>query len=601
MLPKIGSFILFLVFLLSQTQTLRSQNINQPENVSNDWKLTTVGKVKQLVVNRGRLYSWNVDYPGLIDCEYPAGSKEEHISRCLYQLSGITEDGQKVMNGPDDLWPSSEPWDTIWVVNSGEVVHIPYWPNYTPVSDQDFVARYDDYTILDRGGNEPHIPLNVDVIQTVFSWAGPPPLDEVILWTYYIIPRQFDLTGVYFTITNESTIGTWTLNPAADDRVSYYPDLNMEVFEDGPGGEDGDAIGALGFQFFFPSDYPEDQYKPTWLWGINYFDIPGDAIERIRYERVVASGMIMQNQQSYDGNSAWFSVGPFKVDFGDTLIIRMAEILGEGVDGVLNNAEQFATLVEEMGVDFKVPSSPPPPPLRAETRSKEIRLIWEPTTQINPEIYRDPNRADSVDQPFEGYRVYKSTQSLEGPWVLLAEYDVLNNGYGNNFGLAYEYTDLGLLNNTEYYYAVTSFCKSDTVLGWPELESSFSQSSIVAIPGSATPETVGKVAAVPNPYRGDIDYHSYIPPWEPSPLERSWLEQDRRIQFINLPTRCEINIHTLAGDFVAGIEHNDPVRGFENWNLTSDQGQAVASGLYFFTVKDLQNGKVQVGKLVVIK
>ena len=47
---------------------------------------------------------------------------------------------------------------------------------------------------------------------------------------------------------------------------------------------------------------------------------------------VIASGMIMQNQQSYDGNSAWFSVGPYNVDFGDTLILRMAEILGEGVD-----------------------------------------------------------------------------------------------------------------------------------------------------------------------------------------------------------------------------------------------------------------------------
>jgi hypothetical protein len=79
------------------------------------------------------------------------------------------------------------------------------------------------------------------------------------------------------------------------------------------------------------------------------------------------------------------------------------------------------------------------------------------------------------------------------------------------------------------------------------------------------------------------------------------MEQDRRVQFINLPERCEIRIYTLAGDLVDTIYHENPSRGYEDWNLTSSVGQAISSGLYLFTVEDKNNNQVQVGKFVVIK
>ncbi len=124
----------------------------------------------------------------------------------------------------------------------------------------------------------------------------------------------------------------------------------------------------------------------------------------------------------------------------------------------------------------------------------------------------------------------------------------------------------------------------------------------MVIPGTAPPETVGEVAVVPNPYRGDIAYSTFNPPWEKPPATRQrWLEQDRRIQFINLPEECEIKIFTLSGDLVTTLYHRDPERGYQDWNLTSDVGQAIASDIYLFTVKDLKNGQVQVGKFVVIK
>jgi hypothetical protein len=161
---------------------------------------------------------------------------------------------------------------------------------------------------------------------------------------------------------------------------------------------------------------------------------------------------------------------------------------------------------------------------------------------------------------------------------------------------------VGLLNNFEYYYTVTAFSKPDTVSDFPSQQSSMNANAKIVIPGTEPPAKVGQVAVVPNPYRGDIAYDSYNPPWEkPSGSRTRWMEQDRRVQFINLPSNCEIKIYSSAGDLVRTIKHMDASQGYESWDLTSSVGQAVSSGIYLFTVKDIELKDVQVGKFVIIK
>jgi hypothetical protein len=107
---------------------------------------------------------------------------------------------------------------------------------------------------------------------------------------------------------------------------------------------------------------------------------------------------------------------------------------------------------------------------------------------------------------------------------------------------------------------------------------------------------------VPNPYRSDVSYHNYTPAWEtPTGKWKTWFENDRRIQFINLPERCEIKIYTLAGDIIITLHHDDPIKGFHDWNLTSYIGLAVSSGIYLFTVQDQKTGEVQTGKFVILR
>jgi len=286
----------------------------------------------------------------------------------------------------------------------------------------------------------------------------------------------------------------------------------------------------------------------------------------------------------------------------------LAAMPGTDRDDILKRAQNLEDFVES---GFAVPKPPPAPPLRYTIQNHAVTLNWKAQPgDINPETYTDSSRLDVEiePQPFEGYRLYKSTWSINGPWTMLAEYDIAGNGEFNDIGIQYEYTDQGLLNNLEYYYSVTAFSKVDKISGFGSLSSSESANAVETIPGTEPPETVGQVAVVPNPYRGDQFYHLYNPPWEKSSVihgdlidQTRWFESDRRIQFINLPSPCEIIIYTLSGDVMRTLKHSDQYKGYMNWNLTSNVGQTIASGIYLYTVKDLKNGKVQSGRFVVIK
>ncbi|MCK4577643.1 MAG: hypothetical protein KAU50_02560 [Candidatus Marinimicrobia bacterium] len=582
-----------------------SGSLYAQQQVTLDWKMHDVGSVRQFISNIGCLWPTGYllgDFTGRIYCEFPPNSEEEHIGEGGIWVGALAGGDTLVSvasswHSSAEFFPSSALWDTIWVIQRGDTVDIPYWPGYVAVSDQDFVCRYSDYNLTNIAL---HTPLYLDVIQTSYAWSSPP-LDEMIVYNFYVTSTQIDLKDTYISYWLDGNVGYrgqgWDF--ALDDYSVYYEDRHLAVSIDQPGGVDGTAYGPIGIKIYPPDDVPE--VSPRWAFNwVENPDFGPPSRDPQRYTDM-ASGIIQQNQPFAVGSQFYISFGPFDLQLGDTLHFMVGQILGEGVDGMLENADRLDWLIAQ---DFKVPSPPPPPPLRVVTDNRKVTLSWEPQAgDVNPEEYQDPYRADTatVTQPFEGYRVYKSTQSATGPWTLLAEYDLPNNDYGQNTGLEREYIDIGLLNNLEYFYTVTAFSKPDIVIDFPSLESSTSASVETVVPGTAPPATVGQVTAVPNPYRGDIDYNAFNPKWERNPPGRPWMEQDRRIQFISLPAACKITIYSLAGDQIQALVHNDPGKGYEDWDLTSSVGQSVSSGIYLFTVQDTNTGEVQVGKFVIIK
>ncbi len=98
--------------------------------------------------------------------------------------------------------------------------------------------------------------------------------------------------------------------------------------------------------------------------------------------------------------------------------------------------------------------------------------------------------------------------------------------------------------------------------------------------------SIKKVKVVPNPYI----------------VHAAW-ENDyfvRKLQFTNLPNKCDIYIFTVSGEKVITLHHDSPFDGSEDWDLLTVNRQEAAPGLYVYVVK-ADNGQKYTGKFVVIK
>jgi hypothetical protein len=395
--------------------------------------------------------------------------------------------------------------------------------------------------------------------------------------------------------------GTYSLWREADDRSVYLPDQHLAIVSDGGMLDGVQSPNCVGYRVLLPH-YP---FPGALRWTTRDDFSRQSALRSVRSPAEYASviyGLLSSGVQMSGGfmGANWVAVGPFDIPLGDTLELWTAEIYGQGAGDVLAKSALLDLLAQG---DFATPRPPPPPPLRIERGQKSLTLRWDARPgDVDPETYRDPGRKDRMAVPFEGYRVYRSTTSLSGPWTMVFECDIGGNGFGREFGLYHEYTETGLVNHATYYYAVTAFSKPDTVSGLPSRESPMQKTVRAAIPGERARDHVGEVAVVPNPYRTDVAYTGYQPPWErPTGRWPTWTEADRRVQFINLPAECVISVYTLAGDLVDLLRHSDTEMSFHDWNLTSYVGQAVASGIYLFSVEDRRTGEVQVGKFVIIR
>ena len=102
-----------------------------------------------------------------------------------------------------------------------------------------------------------------------------------------------------------------------------------------------------------------------------------------------------------------------------------------------------------------------------------------------------------------------------------------------------------------------------------------------------------KISVVPNPYLGAAS-------WEKRTLNATG-RGDRKIDFINLPAKCELRIYTMAGYLVKTLAKDSaPGDGALSWNLVSDDGMDIAYGIYVYHVKAEGIGE-HIGKFAVIK
>lgn len=122
----------------------------------------------------------------------------------------------------------------------------------------------------------------------------------------------------------------------------------------------------------------------------------------------------------------------------------------------------------------------------------------------------------------------------------------------------------------------------------------FNFSTIAAkVNNSEAQNKLDKIGVVPNPY---ISANA----WERRNLNQTG-RGERRIDFINLPAKCEIRIYTLTGALIKTIyKDSSPTDGAVSWNLITDDGMDIAYGVYIYHVTAPEIGE-HIGKFAIIK
>ena len=268
------------------------------------------------------------------------------------------------------------------------------------------------------------------------------------------------------------------------------------------------------------------------------------------------------------------------------------------------------------------PNILPPPHVRAEPGNGQATIYWDdyPESIIDPLLNR---------KNFEGYRLYRSIpgydfQGLENPYEEIAEFDLVDSigldagmpaklspakvFSGDSHQYLYKFNVPYLLNGWQYSFGVEAFDKGDPASGTPSQTSVRATDKVFPGPPAATGDSLS-VGVFPNPYYTRAYWDGVG-------------ERERKIYFYNLPARCEIRIYTIAGDIVATLEHDastysgSDIQWFQHydsdnlqrmpgglhaWDLITKSDQAIATGLYLFTVKNLDSGEIKRGKFLVIK
>jgi hypothetical protein len=509
--------------------------------------------------------------------------------------------------------------------------------NPNAVSELDFLCSYSDQPAKTSANNrEPHRPISILVRQESYAWSFShyqhliilhftienlgPPLANVWVGLYAELA-----SGAKLSYTNWPPGGSWY------NRKWIQWDDSLRLFREhycvgvNPPNDCQLHIAPYwaGMKLLTPPDSALGQKVTLAAWDWE----PGSALRDEDTERyaIMSAGTIQDltapDLQPQSGDPVEvLAIGPFpQIDPGATISVDFALVGGAQVEDIREHA-RFAQRAFDRG--YVVPVPPPSPRLHVVARNGALDLYWDES----PESAPDPT---SPTPDFEGYRVYVGEERLDLKRV--AQFDLAtapNDTTGFNTGLQavrlatparfdgvdyhYRYTVPGLRTGFKYFVSVTSYDMGTVEI--ESLESGINQNKILAIPAPAPGErSDDRVTVFPNPYRVEAR-------WDQGQKVR-----DHYLWFANLPKRCLLRIYTLAGDQVFETEfdgdayHGEGARGIYDprreldvgpptlsgatfgWNLISSEGQAVATGLYLFSVEDRDTGKRTVGKFVITK
>ncbi len=584
--------------------------------------------------------------------EFPLGDGFEHMARAGLWVGGqavvdtglftgvssaIVDDAQaSVTQAESEFTPAGKS-----LIESSRIENSPAFSKLA-LSDQDFDCWYSDEPAKPAYNyqQERHTPLDILVHQKTLAFSLPR-ADAFVVTRFTIINKGGPLldayVGLYAQLVSGNKNAYVNFPPSGwyykthieyDDPRRLYKEHYCTSQPYPTGCNFSTCPPWAAVKLLKVSGTPFDSATVSFNW---WSYSPGDPERSTDVQRyaILGNGARANTADCIPGGSCSpimvLSVGPLghrtglrhELDYGDSVTVDFAFVGGDDEASLLANADyaQFAA-----DIDYKLPTPPPSPRLAVRCRDHALDLYWDDS----PEFTTDSTSQAPGFHDFEGYRVYLGTDRNRLDRV--AQFDVPDTS-GFNTGLdslrltvpfvqgAFTYRNHfaieGLRDGFSYFGAVTSYDIGDAQT--PSLESGVAQNKFLAVPLTTPGAPAGGVTVFPNPYRVEAR-------WDQGRLAR-----DHYLWFANLPPRANLRIYTLSGDLVQEVRFDgsnyrgegarglyDPRHTLDTpppvlsgsswaWNLISRNGEAVATGIYLFSVEDLASGKVSRGKFVIVK
>jgi hypothetical protein len=563
--------------------------------------------------------------------EYPLGSQIEHLVRAGLWVGAINADGDTVVStgSVTGYWGGSSSAATEFTprekLKEKSILITSRAFSKDAVSEQDFICEYVDF---------PKSPQNEGILRVSVRQVS-------YLWSYHFAEA---FVIVSFTVKNEGEgllidpcLGLYSelcsgwkaqydqWRPPSDrwfmkKALEYFPEHRMcgehHFNYDGGNAPSWGATAILGTRG--DEVPPIDDIRVSFNWWSWYWETDTTVTDPYRYKlmrngEIDETESIIPNSREHDAVEL-VSAGPFPhIEPGDSIVCVCAFVAGMARESLIKNVEWAQRAFDN---DYVLPSPPQPPRFRIMPSSGRISIYWDdyPETDLDP-FYK------TLD--FEGYRVYitRTEGATTDQFDMVREVDLVN-GIGFDTGLE-SLSDTTVIDDSLYYYrldvdnvkdgfkywvALTSFDRGVPEEGVESMESGIRATRVLAIPGTPPAADNGKIYVVPNPYRGEAV-------WD------GMRDREKYVWFLNLPEKATIRIFTLAGDLVKTIEFDgstydaSDIQGLRTfaerdvaipggicaWDLITDEDQAVATGLYIYSVEDKRTGSNRLGKFMVIR
>jgi hypothetical protein len=309
------------------------------------------------------------------------------------------------------------------------------------------------------------------------------------------------------------------------------------------------------------------------------------------------------------------NLGPWTLAPGDSITLAIAEFVDGADYKFAINPDAFQTISQGLNIfnqtadkakftydnNFNHPDPPAAPEFTVDFNREQkdvlgIVLKWGIETENIP----DP---DDGELDLTGYKIYRSDYLPIGPWTEIKNIVKGDASYFNASTSEYTFLDTSVTIGAPYYYALTAYDTGRTV--WninpdarfpetgnsnrvPPLESSIFANRTNTVFTATIPSfnNNDEVLVVPNP--AIIGEESFS------------LNRDQLIvKFVNLPNPCTIRVYSIRGDLVKTLEVPEGNGAIIEWNLYTDYGQFIVSGIYIFHVESEYGNKI--GKFAVVR